>query len=287
MHQHVHSILAEHAAAIQQRRANQWTVRLAGPEPVTAQADLDEQWFTLRASMPREQSRAPTLERLCAMTKLNADLPPGVRVLQPCTQGGIKVWGEAPAAKETLGTEIRNLCIGLQTALACLRGTGTPECAHPHRPRTEPRSAPDLEKLCRATRWKDAAARGDGAWTVPVFMGPRESFAHPIVVRAEEDGGLRVSVDLVDLDAPKDDRWEAALNLLLGARVRWVRVAAADRDGDLRLRCEVRLPDDCTPLRLQKAFDGLSYACMEVGLEAQVVARGARMAGLLLECWNG
>ena len=242
----------------------QWRVALANGRPFEVLAAVDPvgEWLQLDAPASGGQDARHAWNALVVNGRLA-----GVAKLA-LAPGGLRLRAEIPLdRRDVLAARVARACRGFKDALSLLGG-GPDVVARTDTGPGVP-AADGLAAACREAGWS-VSERANGRVAVNLECGRR---FHQALLRPRGAGGVLVAAELVRAAAlPSAARGAlAALLLAATARLRLVRAAAEEEDGQVWARLEVAFETTPEASDLNHALSALAAGCSLAGDEARVL----------------
>ena len=260
----------------------QWNQILPGEAGGRVQVRIEERWIVLQASV-----RCHAKTSLWRLLRLNSTLPGLPKIV--LSSGWIEpvLRMEIPLDDESKVDErVERDLAGFKKAMAAVSPAGAdggsfsePEASSS---RIHPGGGCDLQALCRDAGWS-ATPRDDASMAVGL-EARREGVGYRARVAAHGQGGVRVSVPLVDSDAfSKASRSALGIFMLRASgSLRLARASVEKSDQRWVLALEACFPVAPDPSELNHVFSALSVACGNCGPESAALV-GKDAAGRYLQ----
>lgn len=272
----VATALAAHTTAVERLAARHWTFTPRSAGAPRGSARVVDEWLVVDVLLPVHLERR--LDGCWHALAANAALAGGLK-LCPVAAGDrrLHLRADVPLLEDVpLTQRIRQLCAGLDAAIAWL-----PTAHHSAAPAPLPDLGAceadfDLQERCRQTQWP---CIDRGVQAVMVQLDVRGAFQQAVV--APQPGrGVVASVPLLAAPLPAAPHEPAIVRLLLATAgaVRMVRAATTGSPASVGL--EVVFAHAPTAEELAHAFAALSVAWGCAGRETEILARDARIAQL-------
>ena len=255
------------------RGPRQWNLILPGEAGARVQVRIEERWIIFQFPL-KDHARTS----LWKLLRLNSILPglPKIVLSSGWIEPALRM--EIPLDDESnVDERVENEFLGFRRVIAAILPAGADggSFSEPHASpsRIHPGGGCDLQALCRDAGWS-ATPRDDASMAVGL-EARREGVGYRARVAAHGQGGVRVSVPLVDSDAlSKASRSALAIFMLRASgSLRLVRASVEKSAQRWVLELEACFPEAPDPSAMNHALSALSVACGNCGPESAALAR--------------